>query len=280
MISMIDFQTVATLSRKEVRDAAKSRWLLMFGGGFAVIASALSWMALSGLGSFGVAGFGRTTATMVNMVLLIVPLMGLTLGALAIASERERGALAYLMSQPVTPFEILLSKYLGIAAALTSALLVGFGISGLLVVLRGGSSNAGDFLALVGLTVMLALSSLSIGFLLSAGLRRGATAIGLAVFLWLVLAFFSDLGLMGTAMTLDIGVRELLLMALANPLQVYKLAAILSIKNDLEVLGPAGVYAMRTYGDALLPILMALFVAWVVTPFAIGFLIFKRRGAF
>jgi Cu-processing system permease protein len=252
----------------------------MFGGGFAVIASALSWMALSGLGSFGVAGFGRTTASMVNMVLLIVPLMGLTLGALAIASERERGALAYLMSQPVTTFEILLSKYLGVAAALTAALLVGFGVSGILVVVRGGSSNAGDFLALVGLTVLLALSSLSIGFLLSAGLRRGATAIGLAVFLWLALAFFSDLGLMGTAITLDIGVRELLLMALANPLQVYKLAAILSIKNDLEVLGPAGVYAMRTYGDALLPILMALFIAWVVAPFGIGFLIFKRRGAF
>jgi len=277
---MIDLQTVAILSQKEVRDATKSRWLLMFGVGFAVIASALSWMALSGLGSFGVAGFGRTTASMVNMVLLIVPLMGLTLGALAIASERERGALAYLMSQPVTAFEILLSKYLGVAAALIAALLVGFGISGILVVLRGGSSNAGDFLALVGLTVLLALSSLSIGFLLSAGLRRGATAIGLSVFLWLTLAFFSDLGLMGTAVTLDIGVRELLFMALANPLQVYKLATILSIKNDLEVLGPAGVYAIRTYGDALLPILMALFVVWVIAPLGVGFLIFKRRGAF
>jgi Cu-processing system permease protein len=277
---MIDIQTIATLSRKEIRDATKSRWLLMFGAGFTVIASALSWMALSGLGTFGVAGFGRTTASMVNMVLLIVPLMGLTLGALAIASERERGALAYLMSQPVTAFEILLSKYLGISAALASVLLVGFGVSGILVVFKGGSSNLGDFLALVGLTILLALSSLSIGFLLSAGLRRGATAIGLAVFLWLTLAFFSDLGLMGTAMTLDIGVRELLFMALANPLQVYKLAAILSIRNDLEVLGPAGVYAMRTYGDALLPILMALFVAWVVVPFGIGLLIFKRRGAF
>ncbi len=277
---MIDLQTVATLSRKEVRDAIKSRWLIMFGAGFAVIASALSWMALSGLGSFGVAGFGRTTASMVNMVLLIVPLMGLTLGALAVASERERGALAYLMSQPVTALEIFLSKYIGVAAALTSALLAGFGISGALVVLRGGSSNVGDFVALVGLTVLLALSSLSIGFMLSAGLRRSATAIGLAVFLWLALAFFSDLGLMGTAITLDIGVRELLFAALANPLQVYKLAAILSIRNDLEVLGPAGIYAMRTYGDALLPVLMALFVGWVVAPLAIGLLIFKRRGAF
>ena len=277
---MIDLQTIATLSQKEIRDATKSRWLLMFGAGFTIIATALSWMALSGLGTFGVAGFGRTTASMINMVLLIVPLMGLTLGALAIASERERGALAYLMSQPVTAFEILLSKYLGISAALTAALLVGFGISGLLVVFKGGSSDLGDFLALVGLTILLALSSLSIGFLVSAGLRRGATAIGLAVFLWLTLAFFSDLGLMGTAIALDVGVRELLFMALANPLQVYKLAAILSIRNDLEVLGPAGVYAMRTYGDALLPILMALFVAWVVVPFGIGFIIFKRRGAF
>ena len=277
---MIDVQTVATLSRKEVRDAVRSRWLLMFGIGFAVIASALSWMALSGLGTFGVAGFGRTTASMINMVLLIVPLMGLTLGAMAVASERERGALAYLMSQPVSTLEIFLSKYIGVALALISALLVGFGISGALVVLRGGSSDAGDFLALVGLSVLLALASLSVGFMLSAGLRRGATAIGLAVFLWLSLAFFSDLGLMGTAITLDLGVREMLFMALANPLQVYKLSAILSIRNDLEVLGPAGIFAVRTYGDALMPILMALFAAWVVGPFAIGLLIFRRRGAF
>ncbi len=277
---MIDLQTVSTLSRKEVRDAIRSRWIIMFGAGFAVIASALSWMALSGLGSFGVAGFGRTTASMVNMVLLIVPLMGLTLGALALASERERGALAYLMSQPVTALEIFLSKYIGVALALTAALLVGFGISGALVVMRGGSSNVGDFVALVGLTVLLALSSLSIGFMISAGLRRSATAIGLAVFTWLALAFFSDLGLMGTAITLDVGVRELLFMAFANPLQVYKLVAILSFRNDLEVLGPAGIYAMRTYGDALLPILMALFMSWVVAPFGIGLVIFKRRGAF
>jgi len=277
---MIDLQSILILYRKEIRDATKSRWLLMFGVGFTVIASALSWMAMSGLGSFGVAGFGRTTASMVNMVLLIVPLMGLALGALAVASERERGALAYLMSQPVSAFEILLSKYVGVAAALIVALLVGFGVSGLLVALRGGSSNLVDFLSLTGLTVLLALSSLSIGFLISAGLRRGATAIGLAVFLWLTLAFFSDLGLMGTAVTLDVGIRELLLMALVNPLQVYKIAAILSIKNDLEILGPAGVYAVRTYGDALLPMLLAIFVAWIAIPLSIGYFIFKRRGAY
>ena len=96
----------------------------------------------------------------------------------------------------------------------------------------------------------------------------------------MTLAFFSDLGLMGTAITLDVGIRELLFMALINPLQVYKLAAILSIKNDLEILGPAGVYAVRTYGDALLPMLLVLFTAWIAIPLSIGYFIFKRRGAF
>jgi Cu-processing system permease protein len=216
---------------------------------------------------------------MINMVLLIVPLMGFTLGAMAIATDRERGALAYIMAQPVTSLEVMLGKFLGLSLALTAALLIGFGLSGLLVALRGSTSEVGNFVVLAGLTVLLAIVSLSVGILVSSGLRKGATAIGLALFLWLVFAFLSDLGLMGTAVVLDVDIQGLFTLALLNPMQVFKMAVIVAIRDNLEVLGPAGTYAVRTYGDGLLPILIGILAAWVVAPLVIGSFIFKRRGA-
>jgi Cu-processing system permease protein len=276
---MIDQSTVLIMTRKEIRDAARNRWFGLFAAAFTLLTLALSWMALSGVGSYGVAGFGRTTAAMINMVLLIVPLMGITLGAMSIASDRERGALAYVMAQPMTLLEVMLGKFFGLALALTAALLIGFGLSGLLVAMLGSTSQIAHFVVLTALTILLAIVSLSVGILVSTGLRKGATAIGIALFLWLTFAFLSDLGLMGTAIVLDVKIETLFTMALLNPLQVFKMAVIVAIRDNLEVLGPAGTYAVRTYGSGLLSMLIGILAAWIVIPLVVGAYVFRRRGA-
>ncbi len=275
---MVDLNNVLILTQKEVRDARKNRWFLLFAVAFAGLALTLAWLALTGVGSYGLAGFGRTGASLINLVLLVIPLMGLTLGALSLAGEREQGTLLYLLTQPVSQAEVLLGKFCGLALAILAALVLGFGLSGLLIAWQGGATQAGDFLALVLLAFVLALASLSLGFLISAAVSKSATAVGLALFVWLVLVFFGDLGLMGTAIVLRLGIAELFTMALLNPLQLFKMASILAIRSNLEVLGPAGVYALRTYGSQLMPLLVAILLAWTILPLSATYLIFKRRG--
>ncbi|HEY63378.1 MAG TPA: ABC transporter permease subunit [Caldilineae bacterium] len=275
---MIDGFTVLILAQKEMRDALRNRWFVLYAIAFAGLALALSWLGLSGVGTYGLAGFGRTGASLINLVLLIVPLMGLTLGALSLAGERERGTLLYLLSQPVNGLEVLLGKYLGLASALLAALVSGFGISGLVIAWRGGTTHVSEYLALVALAFFLALGSLSLGMLVSAAVRKGSVALGIALFLWLSLVFFGDLGLMGTALTLKLRVGELFALALLNPLQVFKLAAVLVIRGSLEVLGPAGLYAVRMYGERLMPFLMGILLLWDALPFILAYLIFRYRG--
>lgn len=276
---MIDFANILTLTQKELRDARRNRWFLLYAVAFAGLSLALAWFGLSGLRSSGLAGFGRTAASLVNLVLLIVPLMGLTLGAMSLAGERERGTLLYVMAQPVSQLEVLVGKFIGLALALLVALTLGFGLSGLLIAWRGGATQAGDYLSLVGLAFGLAVVSLSLGFLVSAAVRKSATAVGVALFLWLLLVFFGDLGLMGTALALRVDIGQLFALALLNPLQVFKMAAILTIRGSLEVLGPAGLYAIRTYGTQLMPLLVAILVAWCVIPVTLTYLVFRQRGA-
>ena len=276
---MPELRTVLILADKELRDSARNRWFILYAASFLVLTLALSWIALSGAGGYGVPGFGRTTASLVNLVLLIVPLMGLTLGALAVAGERERGELAYTLSLPVSVLEVLIGKYLGLSLALASALVLGYGVSGIVIAFHAGSGQLAEYLILVAITVLLALGSLSLGFLISVWFRRGATALGVAVFVWLGLAFLSDLGLMGTALVLRVDATGLLGIALLNPLQVFKMASILTIQNNLDVLGPAGTYAVRTYGDAFLPALLGILCAWLAVPLAVAYPVFRWRGA-
>jgi Cu-processing system permease protein len=275
---MIDFKNILILTQKELRDARRNRWFLLYTLAFAGLALALAWLALSGVGSYGLAGFGRTGASLINLVLLIVPLMGLTLGALSLAGERERGTLLYLMTQPVAQIELLLGKFLGLALAVLVTLVLGFGLSGLLIAWRGGAAQAGDYLSLVLLAFVLSLVSLSLGFLISAAVRKSATAVGLALFLWLVLVFFGDLGLMGTAVVMQLEIGQLFTLALFNPLQLFKMASILAIRSNLEVLGPAGIYAVRTYGSGLMVVLLVILAAWVILPLSSTYLVFRRRG--
>jgi len=276
---MLDFNNVLTITQKELQDARRNRWYLIYVIVFAGLSLALAWLGMTGLGDYGLAGFGRTAASIINIVLLIVPLMGLTLGAISLAGERERSTLLYLLAQPVTQLEVLLGKYLGLAIALFSALVLGFGISGILIAVQGGSAEINLYLLMVLLAFMLALVSLSIGFLISSLVRKGSTAISIALFIWLLLLIFGDLGIMGTSIVLKLGVGQLFTLTLLNPMQIFKIAAILNIRGSLEVLGPAGIYALRTYGNQLMPALIAVLLAWTLVPMTFAFYAFRKSGA-
>jgi len=273
----MEARIVTAVARKEVRDALRNRWLMLYTAAFAVLALALSWMSLAGSGSYGFAGFGRTAAGLVNLVLLVVPLMALTVGAGTIAADSERGTLGYLLSQPVARGEVLLGKYLGLAVTLAAALGLGFGVSGLVIAGSGGGDARG-YGILVGLAFVLALAMLSLGVLVSVLSKRGSVATGVALFVWLGLAFLSDLGLMGSTVAFRLHVSELFALALLNPLQVFKMAVLGSVHATLDVLGPAGTYAMQSYGDHLGWVFAGAIAAWIVVPFGVAWVVFSRRG--
>src|SRR5215472_15096666 len=126
---MMDVSSVSLIMGKELQDARRSRWFLLLTVVFAGLALALSLLGMSALGGIGGSGFGRTTASLLNLVILIVPLMGLLMSALSVAGEREHGTLLSILAQPVLLEEVMLGKLLGLAAALLGTTLFGFGLA-------------------------------------------------------------------------------------------------------------------------------------------------------
>jgi len=56
------------------------------------------------------------------------------------------------------------------------------------------------------------------------------------------------------------------------------MAAILDINATLDLLGPAGIYAMQEYGAQLRGVFLALTAAWIVTPALAAYVRFHLRG--
>ena len=277
----MQLQTIWTLAQKELRDALRNRWFVLYTLAFFALSLAFSYLALAGAGMVGFAGFGRTAASLINLVLLIVPLMALTVGAQSLAGEQERSTLAYLLAQPITRLEIFVGKYLGLTLGLLGSLTLGFGISGLVMALNGtGATEPMVYIRLVALAFALSLTMLSVGLLISALTKRANVAIGIGLFLWLVFVFFGDLGMMGTAITLRVPIEGLFWLSLSNPLQLFKLAAILDIRGTLEMLGPAGIYATQRYAQQLPWIFLGLLLLWTLVPATLAYLRLHHKSDF
>ncbi len=269
--------SLTVLVGKEFGEASRSKWLSGFVAAFLALGGVLMAAGAWGSAFGGGAGFGRTTAALINLILLVVPLMGLTAGALAFSGERERRTMEFLLSLPVRSSEVFWAKFLGIAWALAAALTLAFGLLAAILVMKGGLAHAAGYLACFASTLLLALVCLALGLGISALSARVATAAGWALLAWLGLTFAGDLGLMGTSLAVRLPPGVLLAAAWLNPLSLFRLLAIDSAAAGLDVLGPAGCCAQDILGTALRPAALAGMVLWLGVALGAARTLFGRR---
>lgn len=266
----------ATLAvmRKEVRDAVTGKWLVLYAAIFALLALVVAYVGQRNLGTLGFENFSRTTASLLNLCLLLAPLIALTLGSSAIAGERDRGTLTYLLAQPISRWELLLGKFFGLFASIAIATVAGFGLAGVVIAAYASSMDVGTYVLLLGLVLALVAVMTGLGVLASVIGGTRVQALGLALLVWFVAVLFFDLVLIGMVSSASLGGPELLVALLANPVEIVRVLAIIHLEPDLEVLGPFGTYLYDEVGTANATVLLSgALVAWVVAPvwFAIGF---------
>ncbi len=271
---------VAAIARKEVRDALNNWWLTLYAGLFALLALGLAYLGQRNLGSLGFENFSRTTASLLNLCLLLAPLVALSLGAGAIAGERDRGTLTYLLSQPLERWELLLGKFAGLLLSIAIATAAGFGLAGLFIAFFASTMDAGVYLLFLGLVLALIAVMTGLGLVASVVSSTRVQALGIALLVWFVAVFFFDLVFIGLVSSTSLGGGGLLLALLTNPVEIVRVLAIIQLEPDLEVLGPFGAYLMERVGTGgATAMLSAALAAWVIVPVSLAAWLFEIRDA-
>ena len=259
-------------ARYELVLAVRSRWLQIFAAVFAGLALAVASSGYILSGGHGVQDFSRTAVSLVQLVLLLVPLASLVFGSLALTSER--GAAELLYSQPVSRGRILLGRVLGVWAALSGAELVGFGLAGLVLSSQAGAEGLDRYAALAGTAVGITGVFLSIAALLASGnTGRRTRVLALALVVWFVSVVLFDVVALGAASLLRSGSASRLLIwaTLVNPVDAARTGILLAIEGT-SAFGAASLALLRFTGGmagAAAAVGTSLLL-WLVVPFAIA----------
>ena len=269
MHSRIDYRQIRVIAAKEFRDRIRNRWVLAVALIFALFALAIAYFGASQQGEVGFRSIDLTVASLVSLVIYLVPLIALILGYDAIVGERERGSLELMLSMPITRFEILLGKYLGLAAALSSATILGFG-AGLLPLASELTRRDGfHYAGFVGSAILMGLAFLSISMLVSVVAQERVRASGVAIGLWFFFVLIFDLLLMGALVLSQgsLGSTTFAALMMLNPADVFRLMNIFSSEQVRSMYGLATVMPERLTDPA---VLLAIMLAWIVIPFLLA----------
>ena len=257
---------LAVIAGQEWRTMGRNRWLL---GSVLLMLGFAIFLAMVGAAPAGRTGASALEVLVVSLSTLgvyFVPLLGLLMGHDAVIAEAERGTLALTLSYPVTRDAFLAGKAASHAAVLCVAVVTGFGAAAAIALLRAGArldaQAAAAFLGLIVSTFLLGLVFLLIGYAVSARVRERATAVGLAVAIWLFFVILYDLGVIGilvaSAGKLPNGlVRGLLL---ANPTDVYRLFNLEAVGGEKLAVGVTGAGVHLGLGPAALAVAGLLWI--------------------
>ncbi len=260
---------LATIAGKEFWDRIRSLWVLAIALVFTVFALVIAYFGGAQQGTVGFRSIEFTIASLVSLVIYLVPLIALVLGFDAIVGERERGSLDLLLSMPITRLELLLGKYLGLAAALAFSTVAGFGLVAVVLSAQLDLGALAHYVAFVASSVLLGLAFLSLAVMVSVLASDRTRASGLAIALWFFFVLMFDLLLLGTLVATggSYGGEIFPYLLLLNPADVFRVLNISSLNEVGTLYGLATVFPPELANPWLLAGVM---LAWSAAPLAVA----------
>ena len=209
--------------------------------------------------------------TLLNIVLLIVPLVSILFSTIYIYNSSE--FIELLVSQPVERKKIWQSLFVGLSLSLVFAYLIGAGIPLLLY----AEQSVGLMMIAVGcITSVVFVAIAFLGSILS---RDKAKGIGIAILLWLYFALlFDGLVLFLLFQLADYPIEKMMVgITATSPIDLARILILLHLDVS-AMMGYTGAIFKDFFGSTTgLIIAFTLLALWIVVPFLLSLQIFKRK---
>lgn len=265
-------------ARMDIVEQLRTRWFIVYALIFGGLVAALFAFGLADSRVLGFTGLSRLLVTYIQLSMAILPVFVIVSTVRTLAGDREAGVLEYMLSLPVS----LAGWYWGRFLGRFVVVFVPVALAMLAAAFYGSIKGAGVPWREIGIYTLLlaalAICFLGIGFLISSLARGTDVAQGAAFLVWLALLLFLDLILLGLMIRSQAPVATVVAIALLNPLQAFRAAAMMIFDPQLVMLGPSAFIILDTFGY------VGYFCWAIVYPTSLGialglagFEIFRRR---
>lgn len=264
-------------AQTDILESLRAKWFLVYSFIFGGLVALLFVFGLTESRVMGFTGLSRLMVTYIQLAMAILPVFVLITTVRSVAGDREAGVYEYLLSLPIGLAAWFWGKLVGrflvvfLPVFLAMVAAIAWGAS------KGAAVPWALFIYYTGLLMALAWCFLGLAMLLSTLTRSADVAQASAFVLWLTLLLFLDLILLGVMIRGHLPPETAVALALINPLQVFRTAAMLLLDQQLVMLGPSAYVILDAFGQAgyiafalFYPTLLGTLSAWL------GYVLFRR----
>lgn len=209
--------------------------------------------------------------SLLNIILLIVPLVSIIFSTIYVYNSSE--FMELLVSQPLQRKTIWSSLFVGLAASLSLAFLIGVGLP----VLLFQPNITGLFMLVTG--ILLSIIFVAIAMLAAIRTRDKAKGIGITILLWLYFSILFD----GLVLFLLFQFSEyplekpMILMAAFNPIDLSRILILLHLDIS-AMMGYTGAIFRNFFGTSSgMVISLGVLLLWIFIPFWLSIRKFNRK---
>jgi ABC-2 type transport system permease protein len=235
-------------ARLDIVESLRARWFMIYTAVFGGIVALLFLFGLTESRVLGFIGLSRLLVTYIQLTMAILPIFVLITTVRSVAGDREAGVYEYLLSLPVSLGAWFWGKILGRYLVVFTPVFFAMLAAVLIALIKEIDVPWGMFGYYTALLAAMAACFLGLGMLISSVARTTDMAQGAAFMTWLILLLFLDLILLGIMIQGRIAPEIAVSIALVNPLQVFRTAALALFDPQLIVLGPAAYVILDTFG--------------------------------
>lgn len=251
----------------ETHNLIRSKWLIAMGVLLLVVTEVLF--------RFG-GDPSKTVTSLMNVVLLIVPLLSLVLGTIYFYNSREFNEL--LLAQPMDRRSIYLGKLAGFTVALSLAFVLGIGVP-FLIHSYQLTLYAGKIVTLMLVGIAYVVMFTAVAFFAATRYEDKIKGLGSVILLWFFLTVIYD----GVLLLFIHALRDypyeipLMVLVLINPIDLGRILILLQL--DISALmGYTGAVFRKLYGTDLgVAVSAAALLLYALVPVALGLRAFRRK---
>ena len=263
--------------KTDVNESIRSKWFIVYSLLFGGIIVLLLIFGLTESRIMGFTGLSRLLVTYIQLSMAILPIFILITTVRSVAGDREAGIFEYLLSLPISLFGWYWGKMVGRFIVVFLPVIIAILFAFVWGSIKGAEIPWMLFFAYSGLLLALIWCFLGMGMLISTIARSIDVAQGSAFFLWLLFLLLLDLMLLGFIIKQQVEPSIVIAIALLNPLQVFRTAAMLLFDPQLSVLGSTAFYILDVFGRTAYLIWAFIYPIILGSLMALGgFIIFKK----
>jgi ABC-2 type transport system permease protein len=262
----------------DLKESIRARWFLIYSFVFGGLIALFFIAGITESQVMGFSGLSRLLLMYIQVTIIILPIFILITTVRSISGDRDSHILEYMLSFPISLSQYYWGKMFG--RFITVFLPVFFAMMFAVIygMFKGAAVPWSIFLLYSGLLFSLSLVFLGIAFFISSIVKSSEMALGISFFVWIFLLAFIDIALISFMLQNRFSEELVIALALANPMEIFRVAAISLFDPELTVMGPVAFYILDTVSQGVFVLFSIIYPVSLGLLFAyFGYKVFSKR---